>query len=294
MKKQTLLAMFGAVTIMLGCTLRAGTPAPQTQVDEVGTVVAATMLAYTASPTGSVSTPALTQMGGTPVSFETVSFVIQDGLAGGANEDRMTAVETNSNAPWEIAPTHWRVTLSDYAQGGKFHEPRLYLYPAAEYAQVNSFAAEQMENTRRILAGSTILQETLPRVPWFNAELLIAAHIQVISFQNGSGVRALTQYAQYAAPINNRELFYHFEGLTSDGAYYLVAILPITASILADDEKPEASVPQGGVPIPADIGITDTYYISVTEKLNSLAPDAYHPSINQLDALIQSILVTTP
>ncbi|MEO8354588.1 MAG: hypothetical protein ABI621_01610 [Chloroflexota bacterium] len=41
--------------------------------------------------------------------------------------------------------------------------------------------------------------------------------MQVINFQNGRGIRFLTQYAQYPAPINNHELFYHFQGLTNDG-----------------------------------------------------------------------------
>jgi hypothetical protein len=70
--------------------------------------------------------------------------------------------------------------------------------------------------------------------------------------------------------------------------------LTVTASILPENEKPDASVPEGGVPIPTDIGVNSIYYISVTEKLNSLAPEAYTPSLSTLDALIQSILVKTP
>jgi hypothetical protein len=116
----------------------------------------------------------------------------------------------------------------------------------------------------------------------------------MIQFQNGSGVRELTQYDQYPAPINNRELFYHFEGLTSDARYYVIAILPITAPVLAEDEKAESPVPAGGIPIPPDTGPTDVYYFSVTEKLNSLQPDSFTPPLNTLDALIQSILVKTP
>jgi hypothetical protein len=131
-------------------------------------------------------------------------------------------------------------------------------------------------------------------VPFFNAGPLIAAGIQRISFENGGGVRALTEYAQYAAPINNHELFYHFQGLTKDGKYYVIAILPVTAPVLAEDEKPDAAVPAEGVPIPPNIGPNDVYYFAVTEKLNSLAPDSYAPSLNTLDTLIQSILLSAP
>src|SRR5215212_2037842 len=290
MRRQRLFGMFAVLIITVSCSLSGLNLTTPTPVDQVGTIVATTMQALTAIPSENSST----QVSGTPISFENVLFVIPNGLAGGATPETMTAVDANGGAPWEVAPTHLRFTLTGYPLQGKFHEPGIFVYPAHEYAQIHPFAAEQIDNIKKILAGSTILQETLPRVPWFNAELLIAVSIQIIPFQNGRGVRTLTQYAQYAAPINNRELFYHFEGLTSDGNYYVIAILPITAPILPEDEKPEASVPAGGVPIPADIGITNSYYGTVTGKLNSLAPDAYTPSLPLLDSLIQSIQVTSP
>ncbi len=88
--------------------------------------------------------------------------------------------------------------------------------------------------------------------------------------------------------------FITLKGLTSDNQYYIIAVLPVTAPMLAEDEKPESPVPAGGVPIPDGLGPNNTYYFLVTEKLNSQAPDAFTPSITLLDALIQSILVKTP
>jgi hypothetical protein len=296
MQKHMWFEFFGAVIVTSACSFIPGIQAIQatpTPVVEVGTIVAMTMQALTALPSQSISTQVSTQAGGTPVSFENVSFLIPNGLASSANTEKMTAVDTNSGAQWDIAPTHLRFTLTGYQLQGKFHEPRIFVYPASEFAQANTGAAEQIERVKKILAGLAPMKETLPIVPFFNAGPLIAANIKIIPFQNGRGVRALTQYAQYAAPINNRELFYHFQGLTSDGKYYIIAILPITAPILAEDEKPESSIPPEGVPIPTDIGPNEVYYISVTQKLNSLSPDAYTPSLNALDALIQSILVTS-
>lgn len=302
MKKQTLFVILGLVLGTSGCSFSAGTISTPTQtpVDEVGTVVAATLQAYTASPTENLSTPVAstepaTQAGGTPVSFEGVSFVIPNEIGTGANTEKMTAVESNTDAPWDIAPTHLRFTLTNYQLQGKFHEPRIFVYPAGEYAARNPNAAEQIDRLRKALTGAPLLAETLPNVPFFNAAPQIAAQIKTLPFQNGGGgVRSLTQYAQYAAPINNNELFYHFQGLSGDGNYYVVAILPVTAAILPEDEKPEATVPEGGVPIPTDVGPNDVYYFSVTEKLNSLSLDAFTPSLNALDALFQSFVITTP
>jgi hypothetical protein len=286
------LGIFGVVISTLACSFAGGVLATPTPADEVGTVVALTMQGLSAVPSQSISTPAATRASGIPVSFENVSFLVPDGLASSANTEKMTAVDTNSGAPWEIAPTHLRFTLTGYTLQGKFHEPRIFVYPASEYAQVNPATAEQIERIQKILAGSALLKETLPVVPSFNAAPLIAANMKIISFQSGRGVRALTQYDQYAAPINNRELFYHFQGLTSDNKYYVIAILPVTAPILAEDEKPESAVPAEGIPIPTDIGPNEVYYLSVTQKLNSLSLDAYTPSLNALDALIQSIQIT--
>lgn len=296
MKKQTLYALFGVVMATLACSLGTGIPvAPtQPQADQVSTVVAATMQALITTTSEIPPTQVPTQSSEVPVSFEYASFAIPNGLASGANPEAVPAVGEDSGAPWEVAPAHLRFTLTGYPLQNKFHEPRILVYPAEEFAQIHSGAAEQIDRLQKALTGSPLLQETLPIIPFFNAGPLLTANIKIIPFQNGSGVRTLTQYAQYSAPVNNRELFYHFEGLTSDNKYYVIAILPITAPILPEDEKPEATIPAGGVPFPANAEPSQNYYISVTEKLNSLAPDAYVPSLNTLDSLIQSMLVTNP
>lgn len=291
MKKQTLFAIFGVVMATFACTIQAGIPTTAAPVDEVGTVVAATMQALTAVPTQTGST----QVSGTSASFENVSFVIPNGLASGANPETVPAVVDDGNAPWwQVAPTHIKFSLTGYQLQNKFLEPGIYVYPADEFAQANSMTKEQIDRLKKILAGGTLLKETLPNVPFFNAAHVLAANIKLLNFQNGTGVRELTQYDQYPAPVNNHEFFYHFEGLTNDNKYYVVAVLPMTAPILAEDEKAEATVPAGGVAIPSDTGPNDVYYISVTQKLNALSPDEYTPSLNTVDALIQSIVVTTP
>jgi hypothetical protein len=226
------------------------------------------------------------------VTFNNVSFTVPLGVAKDAAAETVPASDANG-APWEIAPAHLQFTLTDYQLQNKFHEPQIYVYPAAEYAQLNSIAAEQIQRVRNVLAGSTLPSDGLPSVPTFNAAPLIASNVQVIDFKGGRGIRMVTQYDQYPAPINNHELFYHFQGLTTDEKYYVIAILPVTASILAEDEKPESPVPAGGVPIPTATGPDQPYYESVTKALDAMYPDSFNPSLFQLDALIQSITVTS-
>ncbi len=303
MKKQTLYAISGVVVVTLACTFGAITPATPTQMqgDQVGTIVAATMQALTAQaataavPSESVPpTQAPTLVNGTSVSCQNISFVIPSGLASGVHAEAMPAIGENDGAPWEVAPAYTKCTLTGYLLQNKFHEPQIFVYPADEYAQAHSGAAQEIDRLKKILAGTPPTKDSLPHVPFFNAAPAIAANIQVLPFQTGQGVRTLTEYAQYYATINNHDLFYHFQGLTRDNKYYLIAILPITAPLLAEDDNPSAPVPPDGVPVPANGTPDDAYYTSVTGKLNALALDSYTPSLNALDMLVKSISVTTP
>ena len=114
--------------------------------------------------------------------------------------------------------------------------------------------------------------------------------MEAINFQSGSGIRFLTDYAQYRATINNHDLFYLFEGLTRDSKYYVIVILPITAPILAETDKPDAVIPAGGVSVPAS-GPTEAYYSEITDKLNELTVTDFKPALADLDALVKSIIV---
>ena len=236
------------------------------------------------------ATPTLSE--GNVVTIHNVSLTIPEELASDALLEMVSA--QTDGAPWSSAPAHVKITFTGYQLGDKFHQPQILVFPANEYAQINSKAMEQINQLKSILAGSTPLRETLPRIPSFNAEMQIAANVRLVAFQSGNGVRQLTQYAQYLAPINNNELIYQFAGLTADEQYLVLAILPINAPFLAENEKLEAPVPTDGVPIPTDVGPNDTYYASITEKLVSLDSNSFTPSLSSLDQLIQSILVTSP
>ena len=224
-----------------------------------------------------------------------MSLVIPNGLASGAASETVPAVTDQTGAPWEVSPAYTRCTLQAYPLQGKFFQPQLLVYPAQDYAAASAGAAMSIQRLQAILASASpqLSNDLLPRLPFANADQIIGAQPKVINFNGGSGVRVLAEYAQYFAPINNHELFYHFEGLTSDGKTYLVAILPVNASFLAGESDPAASLPPDGVPFPGtsttDPNVFVSYYQSITGKLNSTSPEAFQPTLTALDALITSI-----
>ena len=270
-------------------------PAPPPTDSLAPTTAAPTSLPATqaANPT---ATAIQTSFEGVEVTADLLKLVLPPTIASGAHGTQVPRADGEDLPVWGKTPGHLEVSLEGYALQGKFHEPKIYVYPALEYAQMVPAAFESIHRLDNILypPGGPKLNDQLPAVPFFNAQQVFASNIQLISFQNGQGVRFLTEYAQFPASANNQDLFYHFEGVTRDGTYYIVAILPINNPMLAATSDAGAPLPTGGVPYPfmadpnADMQL---YYKSVIEVLNATPSQAFTPTIEQLDQLIQSIQI---
>lgn len=234
----------------------------------------------------------------TKVTFGRLSFELPSSVAGGASGKEYPRFDAQDAAYWQKTPGHLQVSLGDYyALQGKFHQPQIYVYPATEYVELVPPAFESMHRLRNVMNPvAPITADQLPSVPFFNAAQLFASNVQAISFQNGSGVRFLTEYGQYPAPVNNHELFYHFQGFTNDGEYYIIAIFPVTAPVLAETGDAGSPLPSGGILYPffadPDPESLQKYYGEVASLLNATSPEIFTPSIGQLDALIQSMQIT--
>jgi hypothetical protein len=234
---------------------------------------------------------------GAPVSFTNVSFVIPDGLGSGALSESAPAVDEQSGAPWDVAPASSGFTLQGYPLQSKFFQPRIFVYPAQDYAAVNDGAQISLQRLQAILSNpATPLEgENLPQVPAFNAQM-IAFRAKALDFQNGAGVSVIAEYSQAVMPINNQEIFYQFIGLTSDGKYLVIAVLPVNAPFLAATGDPSAPVPPDGVVFPdvntGQAAEFDAYYKAIADKMNATDPTSFTPALSTLDQLMQSIRVS--
>jgi hypothetical protein len=231
---------------------------------------------------------------GIPIFASPIRMVIPTGLGTGASAETIDVVTDQSGAPWDVAPAHLQLTLQGYTTETSYHVPQFFVYPAKEYASANQTAAESINRLQAVLSNPTTqyTNDVLPDVPFFNAGQVFAAQEKVLQFKGGSGLRMVTQYAQDVSPINNSGVFYHFEGLTSEGNFYLVAILPTNLPFLPADNDPASVVPAGGAAFPpndASGSSFENYYKQVTGLINGSTADQFNPSLNSLDALIQSI-----
>ena len=290
--KQSLLVFLIGLLALAACT-------PTQPVEPAGpnveTMVAMTFEALTALAPPPATITVTLPANGPVVFFENASFVLPKEVASNALAGTVPAAVGMADGPgWDVAPEHIKFQLENYALYDTYHEPYILIIPAPEYAAVNEQAAKNIARLQAIISGAAApTAKNLPHVTTFNAAQVFAAQIQLVQFQNGKGVRFLTEYAQYSASINNKDMFYQFQGLTNDGKYYILAILPASHPLLAYDEKPETVVPAGGIPFPGfgNQDALEAYYPSMESLLNSAAPDSFNPPLTGLDALIQSISI---
>jgi hypothetical protein len=291
MKKLLLFISILMVVVMscdLSVTVVPTNPAPLAT--DIMISASETSTSVPASATAILPTAADTQVSVGPLTIN-----LPQGLATGVRGNLFPRAEGSDVAPWGVTPGHTELKLEGYLLQAKTHEPRILIYPAQAYGEMCPAAFENMHRLNNMLGGLQVSSHQLPTVPFFSAQQVFASNIQLVSFQNGRGARFLTEYAQYAVSANNSDLFYQFQGLTDDGANYVIAILPISVPVVAETSDAGAVLPAGGVPYPyfaegieADM---EEYYRSVSDLLNATSPQSFTPTIDQLDQLIQSMLI---
>jgi hypothetical protein len=229
--------------------------------------------------------------------------------------DLASAIEVAAipaNLPQETPfpnPAFLQFTFVDYAGLAPediFHAPRLEVYQTADFAafadpNFNEFTADgQLRFLQQLLAERPDLslytenllpvgsvENSLPFIPTFNASQVLRAQAEYLDFQNGTGLRYLTYYSQAVNPITDSEIFYTFQGLSNDGSVYVVAILPVQTGLFPTLDEVDYST----LNYDAFATTYETYLREANANLNALDPRATFPSLEVLDALIESITV---
>lgn len=203
------------------------------------------------------------------------------GAAQSHSLETVAAVPANAGAFWtDVLPEYRRVTLQGYPVTSHLLKPQIFVYPVADLAGFNEGAGRIVTDLQALLQAQQPV-DSMPFLPLFNANQALHARVQYLDFQNGKGVRFLTQYDQGPMPINNNELIYTFQGLTSDGKYYVAAVLPVTHPELPATQQVDEQLLKD---FPA--------YLAKTSAWLAQQPSgSFTPDLSKLDALIQSIEV---
>ena len=303
---QKIIFVIAAASLILACGIASApaTTAPDQQ--NISTVVAGTIQAITAatpttapaetaapaatSPAAATTAPTQSAPQGTKVSFENISLVIPISLGSGANTITNDDVEmppfvNPSNGPM---PQHIVITINGYPLP---REAKIAIFKASDYASyadstnltISALQSLNFQAGGEVPSdlGSTFMAEAAP-----------------VAIQNGHGLRYVTQIMEAAVPISNDQTYYYYQGMTNDKAYFVMAVLPVSASFLAPTGGSDAVLPSDGIQFPpfsnpnATNNDINGYYDAVTQKMNTATPTNFTPSIADLDVLIQSITIT--
>jgi hypothetical protein len=218
--------------------------------------------------------------------FNGISFFYDKSIANNSQGKVVPADIQSGNEFWSY-PEHIAFDFQGYVLPQTFHDPVIAVYPVDAYQAINPSAIDIIAGLKNLLATKPPTATALPFLPVFNAGQMIQAKIDYFDFKNGSGVRYLTEFSQSYAVINNFELIYTYQGLTSDEKYYVSAILPIS----------HPSLPPNGDEIPGGdyddfIAHYEQYITDTTNALNGQPPESFTPSIIKLDQMLKSLNVT--
>jgi hypothetical protein len=249
------------------------TPVPDTPTVEVLPSAAPTEAEATATPPAQLI----------QIDYAGVAFSFDPSIAASAEHETVEAVTSTEVASWEQAPQYTVFTLSGYPLTGTFHQPQIFIYPVQDYLTIVPTIGDSLANLQQMLIEKSTAQlpENLPFFQNWNAGQMMYAGVKFLDFKNGSGVRYLTQYGQSFYPINNTDMFYTFQGLTSNGKYLVSAVLPVSNPILPDPET-----------MLQDPKFTDQYesYIAGIKKQLNEQPDAsFQPGLSLLDQMMNSL-----
>ncbi len=203
------------------------------------------------------------------------------------------------NAPvFAYLPEYRKITLSGYLLADPLWEPVVQVYPVARFVELVPNLSDTVAEMQQTLAQKpSEFANSIPLLPIEDAAQVFHAKAEYYDFQNGQGIGFLTEYAQYYAPVNNRDLFYTYQGLTADGKYWVSVILPVNAAYLQPTYN-DFTVPADGILPPQDMNSPtfsddmSAYYVKMVDKLNATSPDAFLPTLTCMKQFVQSLNVT--
>ena len=203
-------------------------------------------------------------------------------------------------------PEHMRFGFLNYLDGTEFRLPYLIEGPQILVYSTDSMHEFGSDFADKLNALELLLQERpdlstyvgasvrlpelrLPFLPWVNSGQMLRSHPQYVEIAGvGTGIRYVTRHSQEADHITDQQIFYTFQGIIADGAYYVSAIFPVKTGVLPEEvDTSNIDWDEFGA------NYSEHYLPETFAQIASLSDEAFNPSLNTLDTLIQSIVFET-
>lgn len=291
-------APFIVLTVFSLVLTSCAAPAPQTLPTAAATAVSTPNIQRFPTSTPTITPSPIPTPGDTFYQLDGVTFVVPACMAlRPALETIPEAHPDPSGAPGMLYPQHIQVSFDGYPLGKKSFEPLLRVFPVEDFASMSEGSAASVARLQELLASQGLEDGgLLPLLPDYGMTQVFNAQVRFMNFKNGSGARWLTELAPSSVAVNNRDLFYSFQGLTRDGKYWVSLMLPVNAAYL-QQASDSVEVPPGGLSYPAagSVGVVEKleeYFSLMLIMLNNTPDAGFNPALNCLDGLAASITVS--
>ena len=253
------------------------------------------------------------------VEFENVSFdydpcAFGDVKAKDVAEFRLPK-PVNEYKPDFVEPRHVDFTFDSGPEGWK---PTVDVFPLTDFPKMwakDRSAAKDMvdeiQDLKTVLKNKDFrVNHQIPYLRYIDAHQDFQAHVKTGSFPNGNGIFFVTYWDTEVILINNDHLRYVFEGITSDGKYYVLAEIPISLSFLDDVTRNVETASLEGFTYddlmemlrtdqkdrkkPKYLSLKtryDSYISAVTSRIEQTKPEDFVPSLTKLEELIASLKI---
>ncbi len=178
---------------------------------------------------------------------------------------------------------------------------RMYIFPTQAYvgmydAAGSSIVADQVTRLEELIATAadrTALPESpMPLLPPPSTYMDRWVQFLDLNFEVGEGVRYVSDASnrQQIGPWTNETTDYYYQGLTSDGVFYVSLFWPVATESLPNTND---DVPQDVLDASQNPETNAAYQQEIKDTLNALPTTAWTPDLARLDAMVASLTFPT-
>ncbi len=153
-----------------------------------------------------------------------------------------------------------------------------YDHTQSQLIQLQELLAERRDLTQYVASS----ENTLPFLPVIAAGQTIHARVAYVATPKLIGISYLTAYQEAAEPLVQHDFLYTFQGISTDGKYYVSAVFRVNPNsfptVLPADFNYETFLAQ-----------MPEYLEDSTTQLAISAPETFTPSLVTLDSIVQSV-----
>jgi len=173
-------------------------------------------------------------------------------------------------------------------------DPIIYIIPVSKYQDLWIQAGDDaVSNSISMLEGlldiklAPVPSKGLPILPFERVTGVADMQVQgaYLDVTMGAGMRFVTRFVQTPNPVASDvpQMFYTFQGFSSDGAYLIAFFYPVTTEELS---KANAITQEEQDFVSAN---SQAYMDAKITELNALEPSDWEPDLKQLDAVINTL-----